>query len=255
MFLQLNRFDFTILSGNIIDPMDVINGVSLSTLQKRLDESHLTQNEIQRAKKIQKTQYQNGIQAIGSDGLRLSLLSHDIFQQAIRFDPTQFDAVGRYCNKFWNAYKYVTEFALNDLNFRDEKEISFTNEQIQSFVQNRLIDRWMFNEFQQTIDRVNQAFRDYSLHTAIVELRESFLKNFCDFYIEFSKIPLKQQENIDHEAKRQIQLFLYHLMKTYLILYHPFLPSLTEELWNDLTDGKQSFLIHQLCPRTVSFDK
>src|ERR1700728_279365 len=140
--------------GNIIDPMDVVNGISLQSLQTRLDQSHLPSNEIERAKRLQANQYPSGIQPIGSDGLRLCLLSHDIFQQSIRFDPTQFDYVGRYCNKFWNAYKYVTEFALNDIDYRNKKISNITYQEIENLVKTRLIDRWMLNELNKTIEKV-----------------------------------------------------------------------------------------------------
>jgi valyl-tRNA synthetase len=230
--------------------MDVVNGISLQSLQTRLEQSHLSRTEIERAKRVQASQYPSGIEPIGSDGLRLCLLSHDIFQQSIRFDPTQFDYVGRYCNKFWNAYKYVTEFALIDMDFRDEKIANITYEQVEKLVEHRLVDRWMLNELNKTIGKINECLTNYTFHLAVVRLRDSFLKDFCDFYIEFSKIPIKQpsKENI----KSNVQILLYYLLKQYLILYHPFLPAMTEELWQDLTQGKQGYLIHQLYPTMKS---
>ena len=233
--------------GNIIDPMDVINGVSLKSLQTRLEQSHLPRTEIERAKRLQANQYPSGIEPIGSDGLRLCLLSYDIFQQSIRLDPTQFDYVGRNCNKIWNAYKYVTEFALIDMDFRDEKFSKITFEQIEKLVEHRLVDRWMFNELNKTISKVNEYLQTYSFHLALIRLRDSFLKDFCDFYIEFSKIPIKQ--SACEQTKINVQLVLYYFLKQYLILYHPFLPAMTEELWQDLTQGKQGYLIHQLYPK------
>ena len=233
--------------GNIIDPIDVIDGISLQSLQTRLEQSHLSSTEIQRAKRIQATQYPNGIEPIGSDGLRLCLLSYDILQQAIRFDPTQFEYVGRYCNKFWNAYKYVTEFALADMDFRDARVVSLGHEEVEQLLSDRLVDRWMFRELNRTIGKVNDCLKTYSFHLAIVRLRDSFIKDFCDFYIEFSKIPIKQQSN--ETTKCNVQILLYYLLKQYLILYHPFLPAMTEELWQDLTQGKQGYLIHQSYPQ------
>lgn len=233
--------------------MDVINGISLESLQNRLEQSHLSRNEIERAKRIQATQYPSGIEPLGSDGLRLFLLSYDIFQQAIRFDPTQFDYVGRYCNKFWNAYKYVTEFALADMNFRDENLANINYDQIEKLVENRLVDRWMLNELNKTIGKVNECLTNYTFHLATVRLRDSFIKDFCDFYIEFSKIPIKQQS--DKTVKSNVQLLLYYLLKQYLIIYHPFLPAMTEELWQDLTQGKQGYLIHQLYPTMKNIEK
>lgn len=226
--------------------MDVVNGISLQSLQTRLDQSHLPRSEVERAKRVQASQYPSGIEPIGSDGLRLCLLSHDIFQQSIRFDPTQFDYVARYCNKFWNAYKYVTEFALADMDFRHDDICNVTFEQAQKLAEHRLVDRWMLAELNKTIDRVNDSLSNFSFHTAIVRLRDSFLKDFCDFYIEFSKIPIKQQS--DARTKTDVQTLLYFLLKQYLILYHPFLPAMTEELWEDLTQGKRGYLIHQLYP-------
>ena len=230
--------------------MDVIDGISLSALQNRLDQSHLPRAEVERAKRIQLTQYPKGIEPLGSDGLRLCLLSHDIFQQAIRFDPTHFESTGRYCNKVWNAYKYVTEFALAGMDFRHQRIAEVTREQVQKFVEPRLVDRWMFQELNRTIGRVNECLKNYAFHLAIVRLRDSFLKDFCDFYIEFSKIPIKQRP--DEETKSHVQIVLYYLLKQYLILYHPFLPAMTEELWQNLTQGKQGYLIHQAYPKMMS---
>jgi valyl-tRNA synthetase len=252
LFLQKQNLILSI-QGNIIDPMDVVNGISLQSLQTRLDQSHLPRSEIERAKRIQANQYPSGIEPIGSDGLRLCLLSHDIFQQSIRFDPTQFDYVGRYCNKFWNAYKYVTEFALIDMDFRDEKISNITYEEVKNLVEDRLVDRWMFNELNQTIAKVNDCLKNYTFHLAVVRLRDSFLKDFCDFYIEFSKIPIKQQAT--KTIKTNVQILLYYLLKQYLILYHPFLPAMTEELWQDLTQGKQGYLIHQIYPSAKNIQK
>jgi valyl-tRNA synthetase len=179
--------------------------------------------------------------------------SHDIFQQAIRFDPTQFDYVGRYCNKFWNAYKYVTEFALTGIDFRSTAVRQLDDEQIEKLVQDRLVDRWMFYELNRTIGKVNECLKNYTFHMAIVRLRDSFIKDFCDFYIEFSKIPIKQ--SADEASKSNVQILLYYLLKNYLILYHPFLPAMTEELWHDLTQGKQGYLVHQAYPNVKIYDK
>ncbi|CAF0756886.1 unnamed protein product [Didymodactylos carnosus] len=229
--------------GNIIDPIDVIDGISLSSLQKRLDQSHLSKDEILRAKNIQKQHYPNGIEPIGADGLRLCLLSQDILQQTIKIDPLQFDYVGRYCNKIWNAYKYVTEHALSDIDYKQFTNDKINYESIQQFSSLRTIDRWMLQQLNDTIRNVNLALQSYSFNVALVHLRESFIKDFCDFYIEFSKRVVK-----NGEIKRNIQILLYYLLKQYLLLYHPFIPSLTEELWNALTDGKQQYLINKPYP-------
>ena len=226
--------------------MDVVNGISLQSLQARLEQSHLSRSEIERAKRAQAVQYPSGIEPIGSDGLRLCLLSYDISQQSIRLDPTQFNYVGRYCNKVWNAYKYVTEYALVDMNFRNESLSNMTYEQVEKLVEDRLVDRWILHELNETIGKVNHHFNNYTFHLAIVRLRDSFIKDFCDFYIEFSKIPIKKQSN--NNMKSNVQILLYYLLKQYLILYHPFLPAMTEELWHDFTHGKQGYLIHQLYP-------
>ncbi|CAF4357979.1 unnamed protein product, partial [Adineta steineri] len=132
------------------------------------------------------------------------------------------------------------------MNFRDEKVSNITYEQIEKLSENRLVDRWILNELNKTIGKVNDCLNNYTFHLAIVRLRDSFLKDFCDFYIEFSKIPIKQQSN--ENIKSNVQILLYYLLKQYLILYHPFLPAMTEELWQDLTQGKQGYLIHQLYP-------
>ena len=105
----------------------------------------------------------------------------------------------------------------------------------------------MFNELNKTISKVNEYLQTYSFHLALIRLRDSFLKDFCDFYIEFSKIPIKQ--STCEQTKINVQLVLYYFLKQYLILYHPFLPAMTEELWQDLTQGKQGYLIHQLYPK------
>ncbi|CAF4271559.1 unnamed protein product, partial [Rotaria sp. Silwood2] len=114
-------------------------------------------------------------------------------------------------------------------------------------------DCWILNELNKTIGKINDCLKNYTFHLAIVRLRDSFIKDFCDFYIEFSKIPIKQQ-SIDN-IKSNVQILLYFLLKQYLILYHPFLPAMTEELWQDLTNGKQGYLIHQLYPTIKKIEK
>ncbi|CAB3364467.1 Hypothetical predicted protein [Cloeon dipterum] len=218
--------------GNVINPEDIIHGISLEDLTLRVKEG-LVGSEQERKKGIsaQKKAFPNGIPACGTDALRYTLCSHNAKVHYINFDVQECITNKHFCNKIWQATKYVLSN-------------TSTKNAISAFelaeMQLSLMDRWILSRLSHTVDLMNAAFERENLHEACAAVKDFVYSNFCDIYIEASKMLLKDQNT--HASCQQV---LLHCVHTYLTLLAPFMPFLSEQLYQHAADDKKS--IHANC--------
>ena len=209
--------------GNVIDPLDVIFGTSLEKLHKQLEEGNLDPKEISIAKEGQKAQFPNGIPECGTDALRFALCAYTSQGRDINLDVLRVQGYRFFCNKMWNATKFVlsnlsTDFTPPSLPFKlSGKESN--------------IDEWLLSRLANTVEMCQKAFENYDFPLATTALYNFWLYDLCDIYLEHSKPILYGN---DKELKHIIQQTLYISLHVSLRLIHPFMPFISEELFQRL---------------------
>jgi valyl-tRNA synthetase len=204
--------------GNVLDPLDLIDGVDLDTLlEKRV--SGLMQDHLKpRIEAATRRQYPDGIPAYGADALRFTFASLATTGRDIRFDLGRIEGYKNFCNKLWNASRYV----LMNTEDLDDGDTKFST-----------ADRWIRARLNRTIESVHQHFATYRLDLAAQATHEFTWHEFCDWYLELSKPVLQSEQSSDAE-KRGTRKTLIEVLEKLLRLLHPLIPFVTEEIWREL---------------------
>ncbi|CAO1627316.1 unnamed protein product [Parajaminaea phylloscopi] len=210
--------------GNVVDPLDVITGVSLDGLHAKLLEGNLGDAEIQRAAAGQKKDYPKGIPQCGTDALRFALCAYTSAGRDINLDIMRVEGYRKFCNKLWNA----TRFALAKLEggFQPPAEAS------SSSGRESLVEKWILHKLNSAANEVNTALEARNFMSATAAAYNFWLYELCDVYIEAIK-PITDADS-DPAAKASAQATLYTCLDEGLKLLHPFMPYVTEELWQRL---------------------
>ncbi len=210
--------------GNVLDPLDFIDGVDLDTLlEKRV--SGLMQDHLKpRIEATTRQQFPDGIPAFGTDALRFTFASLATTGRDIRFELGRIEGYKNFCNKLWNASRYVL------MNTLDVDEVDHT---LDGDTQFSTADRWIRARLNRTIESVNQHFAAYRLDLAAQAMYEFTWHEFCDWYLELSKPVLQSEQSSDAE-KHGTRKTLIDVLETLLRLLHPLTPFITEEIWCEL---------------------
>ncbi|KAG0255443.1 AP-1 adaptor complex sigma subunit Aps1 [Actinomortierella ambigua] len=208
--------------GNVIDPLDVIEGITLQSLHDKLRQGNLDPREITRAEAGQKADFPNGIPECGSDALRFCLGAYSAFGRDINLDINRVDGYRKFCNKLWNA----TRFALLKLDdgFVPKPTNAKTGHE-------SLAERWILHKLNLAAKEVNSQMEQRNFMKATEAVYNFWLYELCDVYIEIIK-PVT--DGNDAVAKRSAQDTLYTCLEGALRMLHPFMPFLTEELYQRL---------------------
>ncbi|QOQ73477.1 valine--tRNA ligase [Pseudomonas poae] len=206
--------------GNVLDPLDIIDGIDLETLvQKRT--SGLMQPKL--AKKIEKQtrdEFADGIASYGTDALRFTFCSLASTGRDIKFDMGRVEGYRNFCNKIWNAARYVLDKGEDCGQNGEAVELS-------------LADRWIISQLQRTEAEVTRQLDQFRFDLAAQALYEFIWNQYCDWYLELSK-PVLWDENAPIERQRGTRRTLVRVLEVALRLAHPFMPFITEEIWQRL---------------------
>ncbi len=187
--------------GNIIDPLDLIYGISQDDLVKKRTSNLMQERISQKIEKKTRNQFPKGIESYGTDALRMSFFSMATHTKDISFELGRLKGFRNFCNKIWNAARFIDGYPKEKDSFKSENDN----------------DKWIYDEFVKTKDQINKNIKDYRLDFAVNEAYEFFWNKFCDVYIEECK---KSGETSN----------LRPLLKEILHLLHPFAPFITEEI-------------------------
>lgn len=204
--------------GNILDPLDLIDGVDLESLVTKRTTSLMRPADAPRIEKITRAQFPNGIPAYGTDALRFTFASLATQGRDIRFDLGRIEGYRNFCNKLWNAARYV-------LLSRDGQMIDMRGDNEFGFA-----ERWISSLLQQTTKQVIDAIESYRFDLAAQAIHEFTWDEYCDWYLELSKTILNDQESSD-ASKRGTWNTLVEVLEHLLRLSHPFMPFITEDIW------------------------
>ncbi|XP_034400529.1 valine--tRNA ligase, mitochondrial isoform X2 [Cyclopterus lumpus] len=220
--------------GNVIDPLDVIHGVSLERLQEKVKEGNLDPRERLVAMEAQRKDFPKGIPQCGTDALRFALCSHKMQGEDISLSISQVLSCRHFCNKMWQTLK----FTLGVLGDNTTPVATLGETSALSS-----LDRWICSRLYSTVAECEQAFETYELHVVTSALYSFWVHSLCDVYMEHVKPVLLQQEeeavvhaDTEHHVRaRQVATsILYHCVSMSLALLSPFMPFITEELWQRL---------------------
>lgn len=215
--------------GNVIDPLDIIDGIDLESLVIKRTAGLM---QPQMAKKIEQNtrkQYPEGIAAYGTDALRFTFCALATFARHIRFDLKRVETYRNFCNKLWNASRYVLMNTENQAlgNSAEERELS-------------AIDLWVLTELEKTKQQVTQHIESYRFDMLASCLYEFTWNIFCDWYLELSKSVLTSEASTEKQLAGT-RYTLLSVLEQLMRLMHPITPFITEEIWQRIapTLGKK----------------
>ena len=195
--------------GNIIDPIDLIYGISIEDLVEKRTSNLMQEGIAEKIERKTRKQFPNGIESYGTDALRMTFYSLATHTKDISFEFGRLKGFRNFCTKMWNAARFIDGYPNEKDKFKAENDH----------------DKWIYDEFSKTKKQINKNISDYRLDFAVNEIYEFFWNKFCDVYIEQCK---KSGETSN----------LRPLLKEILQLVHPFAPFITEEINTILFDER-----------------
>jgi valyl-tRNA synthetase len=212
--------------GNVIDPLDIVDGISLEDLIAKRS-SGLMQPQLAPAiEKATRRQYPQGIAPHGTDALRFTFAALASPSREIRFELTRVGGYRNFCNKLWNAARFVTQrVPAADAAERGSGTGSGPRE-----LQLSVADRWIRSRFGHTLAAVESAFAEYRFDYAATALYKFTYDDFCDWYIELAK-PVLEADATTAAARHAAQRTLAQVLEALQRALHPLMPFITEEIW------------------------
>jgi valyl-tRNA synthetase len=213
--------------GNVLDPLDMIDGIDIeSLLEKRTGNMMQPQQAAKIASRTRK-QFPDGIEPHGSDALRFTLCALASTGRDINWDMKRLEGYRNFCNKIWNASRYVLMNAQGENGDEDCGQDNSDNYRL------TLADRWIVSRLQQAETEVTNAIDSYRFDLAAQALYDFVWNEYCDWYLELSK-PVLWDENGDPAIKKGTRRTLVRVLEAVLRLAHPMLPFITEEIWQNI---------------------
>jgi len=208
--------------GNVLDPLDLIDGIELEPLVQKRTTGLMQPALAPKIEKATRKQFPDGIPEFGTDALRFTFAALASNGRDVRFDLNRIAGYRNFCNKIWNATRYVL------MNTEDHPIAEATDE-----ANLTLPDRWIRSRLSKTIAEVDRHLKGYRLDLAAKELYEFTWNEYCDWYLELAK-PILNDDSISDEQKAQTRRTLISVLEALLRCLHPVIPFITEEIWQKI---------------------
>lgn len=212
--------------GNVLDPIDLIDGIELEPLVTKRTAGMMVPHLREKIEKQTRKEFPDGIESYGTDALRYTYYSLASTGRDINFDVGRIEGFRNFCNKIWNAARYVLmncedqDCGQNDKDEGNDVELS-------------LADRWIISRLQQAEAAVAEAIANYRFDLASQAIYEFVWNEYCDWYLELSK-PVLWDENASPALQKGTRRTLIRVLETTLRMAHPLMPFITEEIWQQV---------------------
>ncbi len=211
--------------GNVLDPIDLIDGIELEPLVAKRTRGMMQPHLAEKIAKATRKEFPDGIPAFGTDALRFTFAALATTGRDVKFDLGRIEGYRNFCNKLWNASRYVLMNTGAEAAGSGDKPLGEDTDIVLSAA-----DRWINARLHRAIAQVHSAIDGYRFDLAAQAIYEFTWSEFCDWYLELAK-PVLTGEHAGDAAKRGTRRTLVQTLETLLRLAHPFLPFITEEIW------------------------
>ncbi len=214
--------------GNVLDPIDIIDGITLDALIKKRTSGLMKPTDAPKIEKATIKEFPEGIAAFGADALRFTFASLATHGRDIKFDMERCGGYKNFCNKLWNAARFVL---MNDVGASLLATELGVASKLAPTAPKTDAERWILSRLNHCIEQVHTHFADYRFDLASQALYEFAWNDYCDWFLEFAKPALQGD---DHAAIDSTRHTLLYVLENLLRLLHPLMPFITEEIWHSI---------------------